>query len=84
MSLGIRPEHLVLGDCGAGTSFEAGVEVIEQLSSEVVLTMTVGEARLTVSRINAETGIRVGDLVRLSMLPERMHFFDPATERAIV
>ena len=84
VSMGIRPEHLVLGDGAAGSLFEAGVELIEQLGSEVLLNVIVGETRLTVSRVNAETGIRVGDRVRLSMLPERMHFFDRETNLAIL
>src|SRR3979490_3074749 len=35
--LGVRPEHLVLGDGAPGTSFDARVEVVEQLGSEILL-----------------------------------------------
>ena len=82
--LGMRPEHLVLGDGGAGRSFEAVVEVVEQLGSEILLETRVGEARVTVARVPPETQIAAGDQVRLSVQAGRLHFFDPESEAAIV
>ena len=82
--LGIRPQHLVLGG-GAGleeTSFGAAVELVEQLGSEVVLDVKIGHIALTLSGIEAEKDIRVGESVRISVIAERMHFFDRDTEQA--
>ena len=81
--MGLRPEHLVLGDGIADRSFEARVEVVEQLGSEILLETRLGEARVTAARVPPETTIAAGDRVRLSVQPGRLHFFDPKTENVI-
>ncbi len=78
--LGVRPEHLMLGDGAAGQNFDARVEVVEQLGSEILLEARVGSQSVTVARVPAETAIASGDQVRLSAEPGRLHFFDPETE----
>src|SRR4051812_38986007 len=81
--LGMRPEHLALGEGAAGRSFEAVVEVVEQLGSEILLEARLGTTRITVARVPAETAVVAGDRVRLSVPPGRLHFFDLETEQAI-
>jgi multiple sugar transport system ATP-binding protein len=81
--LGMRPEHLVLGNGAPGLGFDAGVEVVEQLGSEILLETRVGGASVTAARVPAETVIARGDQVRLSAQPGRLHFFDPETELPI-
>ena len=81
--LGERPEHLVLGEGAPGTSFDARVEVVEQLGSEILLETRVGSHGITVARVAAETPIAAGDQVRLSAQLGRLHFFDPNTELPI-
>jgi multiple sugar transport system ATP-binding protein len=83
VTLGVRPEHLSLGNGAPQPSFDASVEVLEQLGSEIVLEARAGDTRLIVARINPQAPIRPGDRLRLSAQPERLHFFDPATEKAI-
>ena len=78
--MGMRPEHLVLGDGAAGLGFDARVEVVEQLGSEILIETAVGNTTITVARVPAETKIARGDQVRLSAQPGRLHFFDPDTE----
>jgi len=78
--MGVRPEHLVLGDGPPSTSFDAYVEVVEQLGSEILLETRVGSYSVSVARVAAETPIRRGDQVRLSAQLGRLHFFDPQTE----
>jgi multiple sugar transport system ATP-binding protein len=78
--MGVRPEHLVLGDGAPGLSLDARVEVVEQLGSEILLETRVGSHSVTVARVAAETPVGRGDQVRLSARPGRLHFFDPATE----
>ncbi|TMJ88732.1 MAG: sn-glycerol-3-phosphate ABC transporter ATP-binding protein UgpC [Alphaproteobacteria bacterium] len=78
--MGVRPEHLVLGDGPPGSGFDACVEVVEQLGSEIVLETRVGGNSISVARVGAETPIRRGDQVRLSAELGRLHFFDPETE----
>jgi multiple sugar transport system ATP-binding protein len=78
--MGVRPEHLVPGDGAPGLSFDARVEVVEQLGSEILLETRVGSQNVTVARIAAESPVARGDRVRLSAQPGRLHFFDPETE----
>src|SRR5438477_3933165 len=81
--MGMRPEHLSLGSDISQCCFDAGVEVVEQLGSEIILETRVGDARVTVARVDPQVSFRVGETVRLSVQPERLHFFDPVTEVAI-
>jgi multiple sugar transport system ATP-binding protein len=81
--MGVRPEHLSLGNDISQCCFDAGVEVVEQLGSEIILETRVGDARVTVARVDPQVSFRVGETVRLSVQPERLHFFDPITEVAI-
>jgi multiple sugar transport system ATP-binding protein len=78
--LGVRPEHVVLGEGAPGTSFDARVEVVEQLGSEILLETRVGSHGVTVARVAAETPVARGDQVRLSAQLGRLHFFDLETE----
>jgi multiple sugar transport system ATP-binding protein len=81
--MGVRPEHLVLGDSAPGRSFDARVEVVEQLGSEILLETKASDTRITVARVPAESPIAPGDQVRLSVQPRRLHFFDPESEMPI-
>ncbi len=81
--MGVRPEHLALGDGVLSRSLAAKVEVVEQLGSEILLETRVGEARVTVARVAPEAQIAAGDQVRLSVQPGRLYFFDPESEAAI-
>jgi multiple sugar transport system ATP-binding protein len=82
--LGMRPEHLMLGDGAEGRSADCVVEVVEQLGSEILLEARLGSTRITAARVPAETPIAAGDRVRLSVPPGRLHFFDSESGRAIV
>jgi multiple sugar transport system ATP-binding protein len=83
--LGVRPEHLALGapddkDAIGG----AVVEVVEQLGSEIVLETRAGDCTLTVARVDPQAALSMGDAIRLSAQGERLHFFDPQSEAAIL
>jgi multiple sugar transport system ATP-binding protein len=81
--MGVRPEHLALSSAFAAGSLDARVEVLEQLGSEMLAEVLIGEVRLTVARIDPQTSLAAGDPIRLSVRAERLHFFDPVTEEAI-
>jgi multiple sugar transport system ATP-binding protein len=81
--LGVRPEHLMLGNGAPGLGFDARVEVVEQLGSEILLETRVAGATVTAARVPAETVIARGDQVRLSAQAGRLHFFDPESELPI-
>jgi multiple sugar transport system ATP-binding protein len=81
--MGVRPEDLALGESASDNGFDALVEVVEQLGSEILLETRVGGHAITVARVPAESPVRRGDRIRLSAQLARLHFFDPATELPI-
>jgi multiple sugar transport system ATP-binding protein len=81
--MGVRPEHLSLGNGAPGSGFDASIEVVEQLGSEILLETRVGTDTLTVARVPAETKVTPGDQVRISAQLARLHFFDPSSELPI-
>jgi multiple sugar transport system ATP-binding protein len=85
--MGMRPEHLTLGAGANGgdgfCSFQAEVEVVEQLGSEIQLEVRAGAASVTVARVDPQAALGVGTKLSLSIAPERLHFFDLQSEMAI-
>ena len=84
VTLGVRPEDLhIAGDQDpAGLTFNSKVEVIEQLGSEILLDVRVGDDSMVAS-VEPTTRAKVQDTLRLAANPERLHFFDAKTEAAI-
>ena len=82
--LGMRPEALrpANGADAADYSFEAGVEVVEPLGSEILLNVRAGGTPI-VARVEPSTKVHVHEKVRLALDPARVHFFDASTEAAI-
>jgi len=84
VTLGIRPEALRLAN-GADPSdyaFDSTVEVVEPLGNEILLDVRAG-SHLMVARVDPGVRVKVRDAVRLSVDPERLHFFDAKTEAAL-
>ncbi|HSH99548.1 MAG TPA: sn-glycerol-3-phosphate ABC transporter ATP-binding protein UgpC [Reyranella sp.] len=83
-SLGIRPEDIHMA--GAADSpdhcFDATVEVVEQLGSEILLDTRVGEAMMVAS-IDPTARVRAHDTLKLALNPARLHLFDSQTEMAV-
>jgi sn-glycerol 3-phosphate transport system ATP-binding protein len=75
-TLGVRPEHVVLGreDGVAGS-----VDSVEYLGADSLLACHVGDQPLTV-RVSGRTGLQHGDKVRLGWASAAAHFFDGATQ----
>jgi multiple sugar transport system ATP-binding protein len=82
--VGLRPEALHPAAAGnsADYAFDAGVEVVEPLGSEILLDVRVGEAPV-VARVDPAMRVAAHDKVRLAFDPMRVHFFDASTEAAI-
>jgi len=83
-TLGIRPEDLhVAGPADpAEHSFDAQVEVVEQLGSAVLLDVKVGPSSM-VAAVEPTVGARSQQSIRLAMNMARLHFFDDETEAVI-
>ena len=77
VALGIRPEHLLPAE-GTDASLAPRVETVEPVGNEIFVNMRLGTtplvARLPPDRLPAE-----GDVLPLSLRPDRLHFFDPAS-----
>ena len=81
--LGIRPENISLGAAGNGAEFEARIEMIEPLGWEAHLQL-IRRDRLFTARISATDQLRSNQTVSFSIQMEKAHFFDPATQKAII
>ncbi len=62
--------------------FDAVIEVVEQLGSEILLDMKVGEG-VMVASVEPTVRVKVRDKLRLAMRPSGLHVFDAKTEAAI-
>jgi multiple sugar transport system ATP-binding protein len=84
MTLGIRPEdlHVATDADPAGLTFDSKVEVIEQLGSEILLDVRVGDGTM-VAAVEPTTRTKMQQSLRLAMNPARLHFFDAKTEAAV-
>lgn len=85
--LGIRPEHLIVS-CPATKNLPVIVDRMEALGHETLLWVhLLGENNINSSlqvRIPAETQLQHGEKIWLAITPEKIHFFDPKTDLAIV
>ncbi len=86
VTLGIRPENVVLGEPAPEheTGFDGGIDVTEQLGSEMVVGIKAAGTALMVSRVDPQIGLKLHESVRLSLNPDHLHFFDRNDEEAIV
>jgi len=84
VTLGVRPEDLTVA--GAADfdhpCFDAVIEVVEQLGSEILLDMKVGEG-VMVACVEPTVRVKVRDRLRVAMRPSKLHVFDAKTEAAI-
>jgi multiple sugar transport system ATP-binding protein len=84
MTIGIRPEDLhVAGQADpAGLTFPSKIEVVEQLGSEILLDVRVGDGTMVAS-VDPTTRAKVSEQLQLAINPARLHFFDSETEAAV-
>jgi multiple sugar transport system ATP-binding protein len=84
VTLGTRPENLhpATGSDPAEYSFDAQVEVVEPLGSEILLDVKAG-ANALVARVDPSVRVKVHQKIRLALDPDRLHFFNLKTEDAI-
>jgi len=84
--LGIRPEHVhddsQRVEVTAAGEFNATVDVIEHMGSEMYIQLDVGGQPLT-ARIVARNDVHMGDHMKLVADLGKMHLFDKETEMAV-
>jgi ABC-type sugar transport system ATPase subunit len=67
---------------GPGLCFDAVVELVEKLGAEILLDLRVGRHTMVAS-VEPTVRAQRGEKLRLAMHPERVHFFDAASEKTI-
>jgi multiple sugar transport system ATP-binding protein len=84
VTLGVRPEDLRIAGDGDNRdlSFDAAIEVVERLGSEILLDVAAGSTSMVAS-VEPTVTAKVHERVRLAINPNRLHFFDNQTEAAI-
>ncbi len=85
LTLGIRPEHLSVS-APAPKNLAVQVDLVEALGSETYIAATLLNAATTPplqARIEPDRPVRMGDQIWLAIAPDKIHLFDPETERAI-
>ncbi len=73
VTLGLRPEHLVLADAGP---LAGKVAVVEQLGGETLVYVDVGEGVLVNVKAPGNVLARVGETVRLNVTTAEANLFD--------
>jgi len=79
--LGIRPEHLSLA-LPAPKNIHGHIHHLEALGSETYLTVQTPTLTLQ-AKVSPDQGVQVGEEVWLAIAPEKVHLFDPVTERSL-
>lgn len=81
VDLGLRPRDLILGERAGMLPIRGRVYVVEPLGRQREVTVEVGENRVAV--VTPHEDVAPGDLVTISVAPERILLFDGATGRRI-
>ncbi|MCL1633799.1 sn-glycerol-3-phosphate ABC transporter ATP-binding protein UgpC [Luteimonas sp. SX5] len=82
IDIGIRPEHLRPTSNGEAGAFEAEVEVVEPVGSEVFVNLRLGQQPL-VARFEPNVLPERGKPMAIAVAGERTHFFDPDSGAAL-
>jgi multiple sugar transport system ATP-binding protein len=82
--LGIRPEHFKLS-CSAPDSLQVQVDLVEALGNDTYISVhLVDDPDLSlIARIPPEERVDLGEQIWLTPVLDRIHLFDPQTEKAI-
>ncbi|NBF18407.1 TOBE domain-containing protein, partial [Pseudomonas sp. Fl4BN2] len=75
VTLGIRPEHLELGEPGPG-SLQVTADVAERLGSDTFCHVLSATGEALTLRIRGDLASRYGESLNLRLAPEHCHLFD--------
>ena len=84
--LGIRAEDIMPADNNLNTSFwsfKKNIDIVEPLGTETQLFITINDKEI-ISRMYNPYEINVGEELTFEVDPNKVHFFDKETEKAIV
>jgi len=77
MIVGIRPEHLHLGE-----GIPVTIDMVEPIGHESIVYATAGDEKL-VAIFDPHEAPRTGERVSFTVDPARVHLFDAQTEMAL-
>jgi multiple sugar transport system ATP-binding protein len=82
--IGFRPEHIEIanGQGGDAVRFPASVDVVEYLGNEELI-HAQAEGNEIVAMLPSEARVKVGDRVDLAVPMEKLHIFDPESEKTL-
>jgi multiple sugar transport system ATP-binding protein len=82
--VGFRPEHIELanGQGGGAVRFPATVDVVEYLGNEELIHAQT-EGNEIVALIPSDNKVKVGDQVTFAVPMDKLHIFDPESEKAL-
>ncbi|MDE0383568.1 MAG: TOBE domain-containing protein [Defluviicoccus sp.] len=76
--LGVRSEHVLVGDAGMPGAIPAKVSLIEPLGDATLLFFEHGGARRMVAKVDPDLPARVGDAIHVALDTANLHLFDRA------
>ncbi len=82
LSLGIRPENIIMLTAGNSSSISAKVELVEPVGSESYVYLNNGSCQF-VCRVDTHNTVRPGQDTLASLSTDKAHFFDPQTGNVI-
>ena len=82
--IGFRPEHIELanGQASSAIRFPARVDVVEYLGNEELI-HAQAEGSEIVALLPSDKRVAVGDTVQLAVPMEKLHIFDPESEKTL-
>jgi multiple sugar transport system ATP-binding protein len=84
VTFGVRPEDLrIETNGGGGSSFEAVVDIVQPVGSDIFLDLDVSGDPIT-ARVEANTKVNGGDRLHFTPVPGRVHAFDTDTGTTIL
>ncbi|HEY9596147.1 MAG TPA: ABC transporter ATP-binding protein [Cyanophyceae cyanobacterium] len=82
LTLGIRPEHLTISP-PAPKNLPVQVDLVEALGNDTYLSVSLTDDLTLQVRVPPDHVVQIGDRLWLSIVPEKIHLFDPQTGIAI-
>ncbi|MBB3999399.1 ABC transporter ATP-binding protein [Aureimonas pseudogalii] len=78
LTIGIRPEHVVIGEAARGSGVECPVELVEPTGVGTIVHADLGGVSMKVF-VAGLSPLRAGETVPLMLPADRLHLFEPGT-----
>ena len=82
LTIGIRPEHILVGEAAGGQGTVCPVELVEPTGMGAIVHAHFGDTSLKAFHLG-RTGLRTGDSVAMTLPAEKLHLFDTSTGKRL-